>query len=147
MSLKALWGLSVALVLAPAWALADPAPPAAQAEASWSPYDSHGAPARRSDLPDSAFAFPIQRKEPMTDRAHVRAAIARFGQVKGVSDEDRALAFANIQKAARYYGVALNARDWTQMGSASHAGRATADRKAQTHREEPGSGAAPSSFH
>jgi len=59
----------------------------------------------RSDLPDSVFAFPKQRKEPLTDASHVRNAIARFDQTIGVSDEDRELAFANIKKAAEYYGA------------------------------------------
>ena len=33
-------------------------------------------------LPDSAFAFPGARKEPMTDPSHVRNAIARFNQFR-----------------------------------------------------------------
>jgi hypothetical protein len=53
-------------------------------------------------LPESAFAFPLSRKEPMTDASHVRNAIARFDQVEDVSDAERELAFANIQKAASY---------------------------------------------
>ena len=51
------------------------------------------------------FAFPRQRKEPLTDASHVRNALARFDQVEGVSDAERDLAFANIKKAAQYYGV------------------------------------------
>jgi hypothetical protein len=38
----------------------------------------------------------------------VRNAVARFDQVIDVSDEDRDLAFANMQKAARHYGVNLS---------------------------------------
>jgi hypothetical protein len=38
---------------------------------------------------------------------HVRQAVARFDQVIDVSDEDRDFASANIQKAARHYGVNL----------------------------------------
>jgi hypothetical protein len=52
-----------------------------------------------STLPDTVFAFPNQRKEPLTDAQHVRNAVARFDQVTDVSDTDRALAFANIYKA------------------------------------------------
>jgi hypothetical protein len=33
-----------------------------------------------------------------------------------VSDAERALAFANIQKAARYYGVEMRESDWRQLG-------------------------------
>jgi hypothetical protein len=62
----------------------------------------------RSPLPDTVFAFPRQRKEPLTDAAHVRNAVARFDQVIDVSAADRALAFANIEKAAGYYDVDLS---------------------------------------
>ena len=40
----------------------------------------------QSDLPDSVYAFPNQRKEPLTDAQHVRNAVARFDQVIDVSD-------------------------------------------------------------
>lgn len=62
----------------------------------------------QSDLPDSVYAFPKQRKEPLTDARHVRNAVARFDQVTGVSEADRSLAFANIKKAAEHYGVDLS---------------------------------------
>jgi hypothetical protein len=67
-------------------------------------------------LPDSSFAFPRQRKEPITDASHVRAALARFDQVADVSDADRDLAFANISKAARHYHIELRETDWRQLG-------------------------------
>jgi len=70
----------------------------------------------RSNLPDIVFAFPRQRKEPLTDANHVRNAAARFDQVIDVSEEDRALAFANIEKAARYYNVDLSETNWHQLG-------------------------------
>jgi hypothetical protein len=60
--------------------------------------------------------FPKQRKEPLTDAEHVRNAVARFDQVIDVSDEDRDLAFANIQKAARHYGVNLSEGSWYDLG-------------------------------
>jgi hypothetical protein len=71
----------------------------------------------RAELPDSVFAFPRQRKEPLTDADHVRNALARFDQVEGVSDSDRDLAFANIKAAASYYGVELRERNWRELGS------------------------------
>jgi hypothetical protein len=64
----------------------------------------------RTQLPDTAFAFPNERKEPLTDAAHVRGAIARFEQVDGVNDRERAQAWANIQTAAKYYGVRVARR-------------------------------------
>jgi Family of unknown function (DUF6582) len=83
---------------------------------TWEPHEKHGDLSMRSDLPDTVFAFPKQRKEPLTDARHVRNAIARFDQVLGVSDADRALAFANIEKAARHYGVNLAETNWRQLG-------------------------------
>jgi hypothetical protein len=83
---------------------------------TWEPHEKHGRLTQQSDLPDSVFAFPKQRKEPMTDASHVRDAMARLDQVKGVSDADRDLAFANIQKAAEYYGITLSESSWHDVG-------------------------------
>ena len=76
-------------------------------QATWKPHEKHGELTAKADLPDTVFAFPNQRKEPLTDAKHVRNAVARFDQVTDVSDEDRALAFANIKKAAEHYDVEL----------------------------------------
>ena len=84
---------------------------------TWKPYEKHGELTERSDLPDSVFAFPQERKEPLTDASHVRNAIARFDQVIDVSDEERELAFANIKRAADYYGVNMSESDWEELGS------------------------------
>ena len=70
----------------------------------------------RRKLPDSVYAFPQQCKEPLTDADHVRNAIARFDQVQGVSDSERELAFANIVKAAKYFGITIEESDWHQLG-------------------------------
>jgi hypothetical protein len=70
----------------------------------------------QSDLPDSVYAFPKQRKEPLTDARHVRIAIARLDQVEGVDDADRKLAFANIRKAAAHYGIELNETSAEDVG-------------------------------
>lgn len=69
----------------------------------------------RAKLPDSAFAFPTERKEPLTDAGHVRSAIARFGEVSGVSESERAQAFENIKAAAEYFGVNLKASTWHDL--------------------------------
>ena len=39
----------------------------------------------RNEMSDSTYAFPKERKEPLNNASHVRNAIARFDQVKGVS--------------------------------------------------------------
>jgi hypothetical protein len=76
--------------------------------------------ADRDKLPDSVYAFPKQRKEPLTDASHVRNALARFDQVEDVSDADRALAFANIKKAAAHYGVDVEETSWHDLGRRPH---------------------------
>ena len=103
-------------------------------EATWKPHDKHGVLTRQSNLPDTVFAFAEQRKEPLTDASHVRDAVARFDQVTGVSDADRALAFANIHKAADYYGVSLSETDWHQLGSHPQRNRKAAAAKAAATR-------------
>jgi len=71
--------------------------------------------AQQNDLPDSKFAFPDQRKEPLTDAKHVRNAVARFDQVEGVSDDDRDKAWRRIRTAARKFDVEIEARGWRQL--------------------------------
>jgi hypothetical protein len=85
-------------------------------KATWKPYEKHGKPTSQSDLPDYVFAFPKERKEPLTDAGHVRNAIARFDQVTGVTDAERELAFANIERAAKHYGVNLSETSWHDLG-------------------------------
>ncbi len=89
---------------------------------TWKPHTRHGEldTGDRDQLPDSAYAFPKQRKEPLTDASHVRNALARFDQVSDVSDEDRELAFANIKKAAQHYGIDVEEKSWRDLGSRPH---------------------------
>jgi hypothetical protein len=104
-------------------------------EATWKPHEKHGRLTMQRDLPDSVFAFPKQRKEPLTDAQHVRNAVARFDQVIGVSDADCALAFANIAKAASYYGVKLAETSWRDLGIHPQKGRREAATKGAVRRE------------
>lgn len=90
------------------------------ATTTWKPHTEHGELTSRSDLPDSVFAYPKQRKEPLTDASHVRNALARFDQVEGVTDEERDQAFANIKKAAEHYGVDIEEKDWHELGRRPH---------------------------
>ena len=83
-------------------------------EPTWRPFTGP-ADTPRSKLPDSAFAFPAERSEPLTDAAHVRSAIARFGQVRGVTETERDVAFKNIEKAAAYYDVVVRTKDWHDL--------------------------------
>ena len=82
--------------------------------------------AEKNDLADSEFAFPKERKEPLTDARHVRNAIARFDQVEGVSDTERDQAWKRILAAARKYDVEVSEKSWRDLakggkdGGASH---------------------------
>ena len=61
----------------------------------------------RDRISASKFAFPKQRKEPLENASHVRSAVARFHQVKDVTEEERRAAWKRIQSAAKRYGVEL----------------------------------------
>lgn len=87
---------------------------------TWEPHTKHGQLTERSDLPDSVYAFPKQRKEPLTDAAHVQNALARFDQVQDVTQKERAQAFANILKAAKHYGVHVAEKSWQELGTHPH---------------------------
>lgn len=84
---------------------------------TWKPHTAHGTldTAERDRLPDSVFAFPKERKEPLTDAGHVRNALARFDQVEGVTDEEREVAFENIKAAAEHYGVEVAEGSWREL--------------------------------
>ena len=70
----------------------------------------------RDDLSDGDFAFEKQRKEPLKDAAHVRNAIARFDQVKDVSDAERDEAWKRIKTAAKKFGVQVDEKSWHELG-------------------------------
>jgi hypothetical protein len=90
--------------------------------ATWKPQTEHGDLSEhdRDQLPASVFAFPKERKEPLTDAAHVRTALARFDQVQGVSDAERDQAWANILAAAKHYGVDVEEKSWHDLGKKPH---------------------------
>jgi hypothetical protein len=71
--------------------------------------------AEENRLPDSQFAFPEERKEPLNDASHVRNAVSRFDQVEGVSDAERDQAWDRINSAAREHDVEVTANDWRDL--------------------------------
>ena len=71
--------------------------------------------ADKDKLADREFAFPDERKEPLTDARHVRNAIARFNQVEGVSDAERDKAWKRILAAAKRYDVEVSESDWREL--------------------------------
>jgi cell division protein FtsX len=74
----------------------------------------------RKEMKASTYAFPAQRKEPLNDASHVRNAIARFDQVKDVTDSEREEAFRHIQAAAEKFGVEMTETHWKQLGRKPH---------------------------
>jgi hypothetical protein len=71
----------------------------------------------RDDLESGDFAFPKERKGPLEDAGHVRNAIARFNQVKNVSDDERDAAWKRIKAAAKKHGVEVNEKSWREIGN------------------------------
>jgi hypothetical protein len=69
----------------------------------------------KEKLPESAFAFPKERKEPLVDATHVREAIARFDQVQDVTNKERDEAWKRIKKAAEKFDVELQEKDWRDL--------------------------------
>ncbi len=68
------------------------------------PLSSHA----EREIPSTKFAFPKERKEPLTDARHVRNAVARFNQVEGVSQSERNAAWRRIKSAAKKYGIEIS---------------------------------------
>jgi hypothetical protein len=71
--------------------------------------------AEKDTLGSKEFAFPKERKEPLTDARHVRNAIARFNQVEGVSDAERDGAWKRILAAAKRYDVEVSESSWREL--------------------------------
>ena len=69
----------------------------------------------RNQMSDSTYAFPKERKEPLNNASHVRNAIARFDQVKGVSDSEKKSAFTKIKSAARKFGVDMSSTSASEL--------------------------------
>ncbi|MGI5184786.1 DUF6582 domain-containing protein [Dactylosporangium sp. CA-152071] len=106
----------------------------------------------RNVMPDSAFAFPRQRKEPLNDASHVRNAIARFDQVRDATDAERAEAFKRIKRAAKRHGVDMTETRWQELGKPSAtmrssdkpragAARGNQSRAGASHGNQPRAGA------
>jgi hypothetical protein len=79
--------------------------------------------AEKDELADKEFAFPKERKEPLTDARHVRNAIARFDQVEGVTDAERDQAWKRIQAAAKRYGVEVSESSWRDLANGGNDSR------------------------
>jgi hypothetical protein len=71
--------------------------------------------ADKNKLASTQFAFPKERKEPLTDAKHVRNAVARFDQVEGVSDAERDRAWKRIVAAAKKFDVEISEKSWRDL--------------------------------
>ncbi len=69
----------------------------------------------RKEIPATTYAFPEERKEPLKDASHVRNAIARFDQVKGVSEAEKKTAFKKIKSAAKKFGVDVSSPSASEL--------------------------------
>ena len=88
----------------------------ARAHGARIPKKSRGLSTRQQNrMSTQTFAFPKERKEPLEDASHVRNAIARFDQVKGVSDKEKDEAWQRIKKAAKKHGVDVHENSWREL--------------------------------
>jgi len=78
---------------------------------------------QKDRMSSPTFAFPKERKEPLNDASHVRIALARFDQVKGVTESERDAAWRRIRSAARRYGVEVKARGWRSLMNGGRTGK------------------------
>jgi hypothetical protein len=95
--------------------------------------------ADRNKMSDSTFAFPRLRKEPLNDARHVRNAIARFDQVRDVSDDERDEAFRRIRRAAKKFGVEMTETRWQELGKPSRTRKSSDKPRTPTKAELAGS--------
>jgi hypothetical protein len=79
--------------------------------------------ADRDKLDAQEFAFPEERKEPLTDARHVRNAIARFDQVEGVSDAERDKAWSRILAAAKRFDIEVSESGWRDLAEGGKGGK------------------------
>jgi hypothetical protein len=88
----------------------------ARAKGAKIPRQSEGiSTAEKDRLAGKEFAFPKERKEPLTDARHVRNAIARFDQVEDVSDAERDRAWKRIMAAAKRFNVEVSESSWRDL--------------------------------
>jgi len=69
----------------------------------------------RNVIGDTQFAFPAQRKEPLENATHVRNAVSRFNQVRGVTDSEKDAAWQRILDAAGRYAVNVPESTWRDL--------------------------------
>jgi len=83
---------------------------------------------QRNDMSNSTYAFPKERKEPLNNASHVRNAIARFDQVKGVSAPEKKAAFTKIKSAAKKFGVEMTSTSSAELSKKGPAKKSSAKR-------------------
>jgi hypothetical protein len=72
----------------------------------------------RDEIGDEQFAFSAQRKEPLENATHVRNAVSRFNQVRGVTDSEKDAAWQRILDAAGKYDVDVPKSTWRDLPGA-----------------------------
>ena len=86
---------------------------------------------KRNSMSDSTYAFPKERKEPLNNASHVRNAIARFDQVKGVSAPEKTEAFKKIKSAAKKVGVEMSSPSASELSKKGPAKKSAAKKTAK----------------
>jgi hypothetical protein len=96
--------------------------------------------ADQDKLPDSAFAFPKERKEPLTDAKHIRNAIARFDQVEGITDAEKDAAWKRIIKNAKKFDVEVHESSWRELGHGSKSKSSGKSKASKSSASKPSAG-------
>jgi hypothetical protein len=78
---------------------------------TWEPLRGDG----DGTLPESVYAFPKQRIDPLIDAVCVRSALEHVHTIPEVSDEDREQAFDNIKRAATHFHVEIYGNTYEEM--------------------------------
>jgi len=86
---------------------------------------------QRNSMSDTTYAFPEERKEPLNNPSHVRNAIARFDQVKGVSPAEKKTAFKKIKTAAKKFGVDMSSASPSELAKKGPSKKAPAKKSAK----------------
>lgn len=86
----------------------------------------------RDRMPTSAFAFVKQRKIIISRPGNVKAALGRFMQVQGVSDDERDAAWGRLKRAASRFGIHIKEASWRDLGKGAK-NMAEVDPDSNTH--------------
>ena len=85
-------------------------------QTTWQPHTEHGDLTTRSNLPESVFAFPRQRKEPLTDANHVRDAWRASTRSRASPTRIASSPSPTSRRRRRITASQLREKSWRELG-------------------------------